>query len=111
MRCEQCALEIENLLLNFLTKSGAFAAEFGGEWAIHAAFVSGVKSTSPGGVEQDTALGGFEVFFRMEGAVIKEIQCQTVGDGGAEGFDEIQSEGRTVRRGLVEKTEPGIESA
>ena len=107
---EEEAFQGVELAADLVAQGGAFAGEVGGEGPVHAAFVGGVVAAATFVIEVDAALAGFEVIRGMDGAVVKQIKGESVGDGGAEGLDEVEGEGGAAGLGFVEVAEGGIEA-
>ena len=107
---EEEAFEGVELAADLVAEGGALAGEIGGEGSIHAAFVGGEKAATALQVQVDAALAGLEVIFGVEGAVVEQVEGKAVGDGGAEGLDEVKGEGRAAGLGFVEVAEGGVQA-
>lgn len=79
-----------DLAEDFLAEGGAFAGLLAGEGAFEAAFVGDVVAAAAFEVEVDAAVVGIEVAVGVEGLVVEEVEREGVGDGGSEGFEEVE---------------------
>jgi len=102
--------EGEDGVVHFLTESGVLAGAGAGEGAMEAFFVVLEENAASGGVEENAAVALLEVIGTQH-AVGKDAKGKGFGDGGAEGFHEVEGECPAAVGGGVEGTESGIEAA